>query len=186
MSRSGICTVLLNPPAEPSRLTNPAAIAITVVPEVAGCPLPSNVVTATLAGVGNPLLQMQGSGQTLFMPLPRTSAGRSSGQVIFGESAGGAYTPQPVTLEISVASARASSTRTPQLLQPAQHQRNYNSDHVPEQAVPDLNSDTANATDTAGRGESGQYYINARWTYSSCAFGASICGFAIQFNDGPY
>jgi hypothetical protein len=28
----------------------------------------------------------------------------------------------------------------------------------------------------------GQYYLNARWRYSNCAFGAAVCGFAVQYN----
>ena len=32
----------------------------------------------------------------------------------------------------------------------------------------------------------GQWYINAKWTYQQCAFGAQICGFAVQQNPGSY
>ena len=35
-------------------------------------------------------------------------------------------------------------------------------------------------------GDPQKYYINARWTYTSCPYGVETCGFAIQYNDGPY
>jgi hypothetical protein len=93
MGASGECNLFLIPPAAPATLVAPFGVTVTVVPVVAGCPFPSNVVTNTLNGVGNPILQRQASGRTVFIPLPSTSPGRSSGTVIFSESAGGAFTP---------------------------------------------------------------------------------------------
>jgi hypothetical protein len=32
----------------------------------------------------------------------------------------------------------------------------------------------------------GTWYVNAKWSYTQCAFGAQVCGFAVQQNPGPY
>jgi hypothetical protein len=167
-------------------------------PDFAGCPTnyvpPSSMITAKLGGLGNPLLQRQLSGQTLSIPLPVT--GFNSGVVQFGESAGGAYTPQPVTLEISI-------NKCPGLVEPSSMQStsglycnmtgtngNYNAISWFAKAYGPVVNMVSAQTYTPGMcwaaSEEGKHYINTRWTYSHCAFGASTCGFAIQQNLGPY
>lgn len=188
MGSSGECNVVLIPPASPATLMAPFGVAVTVVPVVPGCPVPSNVTANNLAGIGNPLLQRQASGRTLFMPLPSTSPGSASGAVIFSESAGGAYTPQPVTIEISIG-------RCPGIIEPAAagnfcNLRNtngtYNSITYLSRAYQTINSGNAAQNGYCWAGDGGQYYINARWFYSSCASGVEVCGFAIQYNPGPF
>ena len=126
------------------------------------------------------------------IPLPVT--GLNSGSVAFGESAGGAYTPQPVTIEISINKCPGliqpvSNGTSPQYCNVKNTNGNYNSItfiNKPVEVVVDTN--TANLyLGACWTGDPGAtYYINARWTYSSCAFGAQVCGFGIQHNRGPY
>lgn len=194
---AGTCTINLGTPPAPAILGNPSSTTITLgtpgptPPTVpAGCPAaPQNLLNASFAGLGNPLLQMQGSGQIVSIPLPSMN---SSGQVTFGESAGGAYTPQPVTLEVSI-------NKCPGYVDTDYTNRcnirstngNYNSitwlAKTYQGRGGSIDSTTANANGLCWAGDVGsQYYVNARWSYSNCAFGAQVCGFAIQYNGGGY
>jgi hypothetical protein len=188
MGASGECNLFLIPPAAPATLVAPFGVAVTVVPQVAGCAVPSNVTANNLGGTGNPLLQRQASGRTLFMPLPATSPGRSSGTISFSESAGGAFTPQPVTLEVSI-------SRCPGIIDANTNGNfcnlrstngNFNAITFLSRAYQTINAGNAAQNGYCWAGDGGQYYINARWTYSNCAGGVAICGFAIQYNDGPF
>ena len=176
--------------AVPRNGAMPATVgsAITVVPVVPGCPLPSNVVASSVNGIGHPTLQMQYSGQVAFIPMRAPSPGRASGQISFGESAGGAYTPQPVTLEVSISKCPGiiDTNTAGNFCNLRSTNGNYNSITFMSQSYQTINSGNAAQYGYCWAGEGGQYYLNARWTYSSCAFGASICGFAIQYNDGPF
>jgi hypothetical protein len=187
MGANGVCTVWLQPPPAPAGIGDQYAAAITVVPVVAGCPAPSNVVYAELGAIGNPLLQMQRSGQTVFLPLPLASGGRASAKVIFSESAGGAYTPQPVTLAISISRCPGVIATEGGSCNLQSSNGNYNAITYftqPYQTI--TNSATAAQYGYCWAGDGGQYYINARWIYSSCAFGVQECGFAIQHGYGPF
>ena len=187
MGASGECNLFLIPPASPATLVAPFGVTVTVVPVVAGCSFPANVVGNSLGGVGNPILQRQASGRTVFIPLPATSPGRSSGAVIFSESAGGAFTPQPVTLEVSINKCPGIvETDTRNFCNLRSTNGNYNSITFLSQAYQGINATNAAQNGYCWAGDGGQYYINARWTYSSCASGVEICGFAIQYNDGPF
>ena len=161
-------------------------------PPPTNCPvgysLPPNLLDASFAGLGNPLLQMQASGQVVAIPLP---AMQSSGQVTFGESAGGAYTPQPVTLEVSISKCKGLiDTDYSNRCNIRSTNGNYNS--ITWLAKPyqgrggTINQDNASANGLCWGGGTDPYYINARWAYSSCAFGVQVCGFAIQYNLGGY
>ena len=144
------------------------------------------MLSAVFAGMGNPLLQMQNSGQIVAIKLPAIS--QRSIKVAFGESAGGAYTPQPVTLEVSINKCPGHiDTNYANFCNLRSTNGNYNSITALTQAYSIINSTTmASAYGVCWAGDGGQYYVNARWTYSSCAFGAQICGFAIQYNQGPW
>jgi len=129
---------------------------------------------------------MQLSGQIVSIPLP-TLAGNSI-KVAFGESAGGAYTPSPVTLEISI-------NKCPGLVETDLTNRcNLSSSNGTYNSMTSLikpysiitNGTIANRYGICWAADGGQYYVNARWTYANCAFGAQVCGFAIQYNQGPY
>jgi hypothetical protein len=142
-----------------------------------------------LGGLGNPLLSMAKSGQVVSIPLPNTQAGLSTGQITFGESAGGAYTPQPVTLSISINKCPGLiDTDTTNRCNLVSTNGNYNSITWFSQPY----SIITGAAQANLRGycwapaSEGQWYVNAKWTYSQCAFGAQTCGFAIQQNSGPY
>jgi hypothetical protein len=198
---SGTCTAALMPPAAPASLGTPSSTVVTLpggtsppnpgpggsVPP--GCPaLPQGSLNATFVGLGNPLLQMQGSGQIVAIPLPSM---QSSGQVSFGESAGGAYTPQPVTLEVSI-------NKCPGAIESDYSNRcnirstngNINSITWLAKAYQGrggtIDATTASSNGLCWAGGGDQYYINARWSYAQCAFGAQVCGFAIQYNLGGY
>jgi hypothetical protein len=188
MGVKGQCLVWIVPPPAPAGVGAPNGIGITVVPLVAGCPTPSNVVYAELGGIGNPLLQMQRSGQTVFMPLPAAPAGRASAKVVFSESAGGAYTPQPVTLEISISRCPGVIATDGGYCELHSTNGNYNAITYFTQPYQTLitDSSTANRYGYCWAGDAGQYYVSARWTYSSCAFGVAECGFAIQHGYGPF
>lgn len=195
------CTVNLAPPAAPASLGAQTTTTINVTASVEPPPPPANpncpagysppqsLLGASFAGLGNPLLQMQAAGQVVQIPLPSMN---SSGQVTFGESAGGAYTPQPVTLEVSI-------NKCPGLIETDYTNRcnirstngNYNSITWLAKAYQSrggggIDASTASANGLCWAGGTDQYYINARWSYSSCAFGAQVCGFAIQYNLGGY
>jgi len=194
---SGVCTVTMGQPTNGTFGTF-RSIAITVGgttttppvdPPPSGCPAaPSGLLTNTFAGLGNPLLQMQGSGQIVAIKVPTLGGGRATGQVSFGESAGGAYTPQPVTLEISI-------NKCPGVIETDYNNfcnlrstnGNYNSITWMGRPHQSINSSNVALYGYCWAGDSNvQYYINARWTYSTCAFGVQACGFAIQYNEGPY
>jgi hypothetical protein len=187
MGASGECNLFLVPPQAPATLVAPFGVTVTVVPAVAGCPMPSNVVTNDLTGPGNPVFQRQASGRTVFIPLPPTSPGHASGAVSFGESAGGAYTPQPVTLEISISKCPGIiDTDTRNFCNLRSTNGFYNAITYLAQAYQNINSGNAAQNGYCWAGDGGQYYINARWTYASCASGVEICGFAIVYNIGPF
>lgn len=184
LREKGACIVWVERPPAPAGLGAQDAIAITVVPVVAGCPAPSNVTYAELGGIGSRIHQKQRSGQTVFMPLPSPSSGRVSGRVEFAETSS---TPQPVTLDISI-------SRCPGIIDTDyrsycnRHTTNgaYNSIVFFTQAYQAIDSSTVGRYGYCWAGDAGQYYVNARWIYSSCEFGAGECGFVIQNGQGPY
>jgi hypothetical protein len=146
---------------------------------------------ATGPRVGSPsvLLQMQKSGQVVSIPLPEVVSGFHSGQLVISESAGGAFTPQPVSLNVTI-------SKCPGVVDTDQSNScnivttngNYNAVTwfaAPYSSIQDPPSAQRYGFCWAPRSE-GQWYMNARWNYSSCAFGAAVCGFAIQQNYGSY
>jgi hypothetical protein len=203
--QAGSCTITLGNPntnntvATAPRLGNPSQMTVTIgnpngggsnPSPVAGCPAgPSDLASLQLGGVGNPLIAMAHSNQIVSFPLPAVTGAFSSGSIAFSESAGGAYTPQPVTLNISI-------SKCPGVIDTDYSNRcnyvttngNYNSVTWMSQAYQAI----SNSTITNARGlcwapsSEGQWYVNAKWSYSQCAFGAQVCGFAIQQNYGPY
>lgn len=191
---AGSCTVALSSATGNATLQTAsitfnvnAAVVNTACPT--GFTAPATMITTQLGGIGNPLLAMAGSGQVISMPLPNTAAGYSTGQLSIGESAGGAYTPQPVTLNVSISKCKGLvDTDASNRCNLSSTNGNYNSITWFSQAY----SIIRDANTAGGRGycwaptSEGPWYINAKWTYSQCAFGASTCGFAIQQNYGPY
>lgn len=195
ISAGGTCAATLVTPASPAVLGSPSTITITVVggtppppPPPAGCPTtPEDMLTATFVGLGNPIMQMQRSGQVVAIKGPNFD-GRISGQVSLGESAGGAYTPQPVTLEISINKCPGViDTDYANQCNLRSTNGNYNSITWLTQPYQTITGANANIYGLCWLGDSGgQFYINARWTYQSCAFGHPICGFSIVNYQGPY
>ena len=102
-------------------------------------------------------------------------------------SVGAIMTPQPVTIDISI-------SRCPGIIHsdPGNycnvHATNgsYNSIVYFSKAAQGIDAGSAARNGYCWAGDAGPYYINARWTYSSCPAGATECGFAIQQNYGPY
>jgi hypothetical protein len=199
VSAVGTCTVDLDVEA-PGARAEPTQTVITVSapiingPPPAGCPTgfvtPDNLLTNTFAGLGNPLLQMQASGQIVALTMPNLN-GLASGQVTFGESAGGAYTPQPVTLEVSISKcAGLIDTNYANACNMRSTNGNYNSMSYLVKSVQLGRGGAFDAnnlpTGYCWAGDNAQYYVNARWSYQTCAFGAQVCGFAIQYNQAAY
>jgi hypothetical protein len=166
----------------------------TPVPKSA-CPAgfmpPPDMLTARLGGFGNPIFQRQKSGQVVSIPLPAQPAGTSSGNVIFSENTGAA-TPNPVKLEISISRCSGlidapSAPASPDYCTLNSSNGTFN--NIVWIAKPVSVYTNASAAATVGycwAAEPGEsYFINARWTYASCGFGADNCGFAIQQNPGP-
>lgn len=200
---SGSCTIALSAPTGGATLGTPSSVSFTVVQATpsptpgptpsASCPagysVPANLLEASLGGPGNVLLQMQGSNQVVSIPLPDAQPGYATGQIAFGESAGGAYTPQPVTINITISKCKGYiDTDTSNRCNLVNTNGNYNA--ITWFAQPySIITDAASANDRGycwAPKSDGPWYVNARWTYSSCAFGAAACGFAIQQNYGPY
>lgn len=197
VSAGGTCAATLLPPTAPAVLGTPATTTITVgsgTPPpgqvAANCPAgfapPENMVSASLLGLGNPLIAMQKSGQVISIPLPNLQ-GLNTGQITFGESSTAA-TPQPVTLEISINQCPGLIDKSPSSCNLTSTMSSYNSITWFARAY-SIITDAASA-DRRGYcwgGEPGaKYYVNARWSYQSCPFGAQVCGFAVQYNQGPY
>ena len=168
----------------------------------AACPTgftqPADMVNANFQGVGQWWPQLNKSRQIVSIPLPAVSSGHYSGQAAFGENIGAAYTPQPVTLEITISQCPGFidvDTANPTNTHPNNNYCNlrspngtYNQITWFGKAYSTLNSATvANAYGYCWAPEGGaQWYLNARWTYNSCPYGQASCGFAIQQNLGPY
>ncbi|HET9651006.1 MAG TPA: hypothetical protein VFP36_02390 [Usitatibacter sp.] len=180
----GTCMVWLVPSEVIGSLR---VMSITVVPVVAGCPAPSSddVVVAQLGGIGNPLIQRQKSGQLMFLELPKLTQG-SGGQLVFSESAGAAYTPQPVTLEISISKCPAViSNDTSNVCNVKTTNGSYNSiQWLFKPYGSSVDAASANRNGFCWAGDPATYYVNARWTYTACAFNVETCGFAVQYNLG--
>jgi hypothetical protein len=194
LGASGACTVNLAVPPPGVLATNSkivvtvGGVVVTDPGPVTGCPTaPTNLLSASFTAIGQPLLQMQSSGQIVAIKLPGTGS-RASSQVSFGESAGGAYTPQPVTVEISINKCPGViDTDYNNFCNVRSTNGNFNAITWLSKAYSTINASNVALYGYCWAGEAGtQYYVNSRWTYSSCAFGAQVCGFAIQYNDGPY
>ena len=197
---AGTCNVSISTPSTAAtvstapRVGTPGTEVITVnavqPPATSGCAAPpADMVQASFRPIGNVLLQMQHSGQVVSMPLPEVVSGYHSGQVVFSESAGGAYTPQPVTLNISISKCPGIvDTDTSNSCNLVNTNGNYNAMvwfASSYSVIQDAASAARYSFCWAPRSE-GQWYVNARWTYSSCAFGAQVCGFAVQQNYGSW
>ncbi|MGZ5032673.1 MAG: hypothetical protein ACXWAC_05700 [Usitatibacter sp.] len=150
------------------------------------CPAPpTNLLNSTFAGAGNVIVQVAGSGQIVSIPLPLPPWGGYTGSLIITNSPS-AGTPEPVTLELSVNKCKG-KIDTNTLGTWCNYKTNsnvYNSITWQGVTISGYSSDAA----AYPKGwcyapyADGPYYLNARWTYSSCPGGASACGFAIQFN----
>lgn len=181
-----------SPPPPPPPPTPPPVTTTATSACPTGFTPPTDMLKATLGGFGNPLFQLQKSQQVVSIPLPVTNF--NTGVISIGESAGGAYTPQPVVLEYSI-------NKCPGLILPVVDTDGKSQYCNGKSSVGNVNSITwfsrpysvIKDETTANRyaaacwaGDAEPYYFNARWTYNVCAFGASVCGFSIQHNQGPY
>ena len=200
-STGGLCTVAIsNPTGGTLGPTNTVNIQfgspVTVPP---GCSQPPvDMLTTNFQGLGQWWPQLNKSGQIVSIPLPAVQAGHYSGQAAFGENAGSAYTPQPVTLEITISKCPGFidvDTANPSNTHPNGNYCNLKSPNGSYNQItwfgkPYLSltsATTANGYGYCWAPESdGQWYLNARWSYGTCPFGQAKCGFAIQQNLGPY
>jgi len=186
-------TVTLGTPVQAAGLAGQLGSVISIpahavtVSVSSNCPaLPANMLEAALGGPGNVLLQMQQSDQIVSIPLPSPPSGRYTAQITVGESAGGAYTPQPVTLEMSINKCRGKidTNMTGTYCNLVTTNGSMNNIVWLAQAVGSYSSQAA--VNLKGwcfaPSSEGQHYLNARWRYGSCAFGAAVCGFAMTYN----
>ncbi len=151
------------------------------------CPAkPVNMLTADFPGVGNLLTQMQASGQVVSIKL--LSNDFITAQIGLAPTPA-AYSPSPVTIEYSVNECPGKidldptnycnvTTTNPLSNSVVAVLKPYGSLNGPEAAA-------VNGYCWAAK-PGVQYYLNARWSYSSCMFSNSICGFHILYNRGPY
>lgn len=161
-----------------------AAVTETCPPPPAGLPefsLPD--------GYGHPIAVRLASGQVGTMPLPLIPDDHASDQLSFGESAGGANTPSPVTVEISVSRCRGViDDDTANFCNLRSMNGSYNS--LVYVGRPYMTLDDAMSVNARGYcwapSSEGPWFVNMRWTYTECAFGASTCGFMVQRNPGPF
>lgn len=197
-TQGATCTVNLAAPAAPAVLGSQSTTTITVTAPTtqpppaanANCPTgfvtPVEMLSASLAGFGNPIFALQRSGQVIAIPLPNLN-GLNTGQITFGESPT-AVTPQPVTLEISINKCPGLIDSGPGSCNMRSTNSSYNSITWFAKAYSIITDSTsANQRGYCWAGDAGgQYYVNARWTYQFCPLGQQVCGFAVQYNQGPY
>jgi hypothetical protein len=156
---------------------------------------PSDMLTASFQDVGVWWPQRQRSGQVVSIPLPAVSS--YSKMVAFGENVA-ALTPAPVVLEATISKCRGYidvDAANPSNPHPNGNYCNLKSGNGTTDALtwfgkPYSTLNSAGAVNQQGYcwapESQGQWYLNARWTYSSCLYDASTCGFSIQQNNGPY
>lgn len=175
-------------PADDASITPDAAL-----DDDAGAPCPAppaDLVELTLPdGYGHPIAARLASGQTGSIEVPAFSDDHASEQITFGESAGGANSPQPVTIDISI--SRCKGVIHPDTTSFCNvHSTNGAYNSVVYFARPFMTLDDEESVNARGYcwapAAQGPWFVNMRWTYESCAFGSATCGFMVQRNPGPY
>ena len=155
------------------------------------CPdLPADAVTVTLPdGFGHPTAVLLASGQVGVYTLATLPDDRASEQLTFGESAGAAYSPQPVAIELTISRCPGEITYdATDFCTYTTLNGSYNSMvYLGRAHDPIVDAATANAYGYCWAPmDEGTWYLNMRWTYTECAYGAATCGFMLQRNLGPY
>ena len=203
---AGTCTITLTSVTGATPGTTVANITVsapTTQPTInAACPAgftqPANMLQANFQGLGQWWAQKNKSGQIVSIPLP--SVATYSKQAAFGENIGAAYTPQPVTLEITISQCPGYidvDTTNPSNTHPNNNYCNLKSPNGTYNQITWFGKSFSGLVGQAAynkygycwapEGDSnGPWYLNARWTFGSCPFGQLTCGFAIQQNLGPY
>lgn len=194
---AGTCTVHLAAPAAPAELGAITTTTITVDPNSApppppppptGCPTgftpPDNMINATFAGPGNPFKPMvlAASGQVISIPLPKNLA-RASGIFQLFESTA---MPTSATIEISINKCPGLiDTNLNSYCNMRTDNMNFNQITWFGKAYSSVvDAASANAARFCWAGDSEQYYVNTRSSYTSCSWGT--CGFNMQYREGGY
>lgn len=169
-----------NPPTTPT------------VPTVPGCPAPpDNMITRDWpGGPGNPFGSSTtpplaaASGQVTSIPLPKMP--NATGELVFFELAS---SPDPYPLQISINRCPGViETDTTNFCNLSSSSRFNNKITWFQKAYSIITgTQSANARGYCWAGDPSvtQYYVNARWSYNHCPWGAP-CGFGAQYNLGPY
>jgi hypothetical protein len=163
------------------------------VPTVAGCPTPAasarlrrldwGMVLSTSVPPGEEYrLSGMASGEVMAIRVPASQLGRMSVSLTQGQQAA---TPAGVRSELSV-------SRCPGVIETNLPPQCY-------QSVSTLNFysiSAYNRLDSRGADQnlydgclaaSGEpFYVNIRWTFNTCSFGARVCGFSLQWGEGAF
>lgn len=203
----GTCSINLGAPTMASGTTDypptvsGPAIALTVgtggngTGSAAGCPTgfvaPSDLQTSVFPAIGNPSLVSGHSNQITSLQLPTTQVPSVSGAFSLTEATA-VYTPSPVTINISISKCKGfidTSDYTNRCNLTSQN-GSYTSMSWfsgPSIAAGVTDAATANAHGSCWAPASdGPYWVNMRWSYSSCASGVVSCGFSLNQSMGAY
>jgi hypothetical protein len=201
---AGTCTLTLSQATIAAISTGTANITVAAAtttppppPPPSGCATaPSDMLSAQFLDLGVWWAQLNKSQQVVSIPLTRVLT--YSKQAVFGENAGAAYTPQPVTLEITISKCPGFidvDAAHPSATHPNGNACNLKSPNGTYNSITWFGKPYGGITTVSqfnaygycyAPESDGQYYLNARWTFSSCPLGQQVCGFAIQQNRGPY
>lgn len=187
---AGTCTITLSNATTATLSTTSFAVTVNVtastggtgsngVPIVAGCASPDPTTTMSQLPVfnGNPLYPLKLSGEVTSYPLPRLPAGKNVQWVAFGETPQ-AYTPSPYSADVSFSTC-------PGVFAPKASAYDY----CNWAGITQKNGFTVKWSETSTYSRfygscladpSTQYYMNVRWTYTSCSQGAPACGFSLS------
>ncbi|APV49635.1 hypothetical protein BWI17_08065 [Betaproteobacteria bacterium GR16-43] len=162
---------------------------INITEPVGPCPVVSNVVELALGNKNTPTLVVASNAQIASVPLPsQASLNKLSGILMFGESSA-AYSPNPVVMEVTISKCKGviNSDYTDNC-NIRRTNGNYNEMYwwsKPGAGIVDRAGSNALGACWAPDTE-GPWYINTRFTHNGCAYGASTCGFALQWGGGAY
>ena len=197
LAASGSCTVSLSS-STGGAIGSPASAVITVSGGGGGgggggganCPsgftAPSNLQNSQFPSQGLHLLLLASSAQVTSVPLPEST---SNSATLTAVSSPGTYSPTNGTVEFSISKCPGLiDTDTSNRCNQRFTKLGYMSAvwiEAPTGMFPDQHSTNLRGACWAPRSE-GQWYLNVRWTYTECAFGASRCGFNFQWNAASY
>lgn len=150
-------------------------------PPVTPAPPPSPIQPGHFGAAGDKLEIRAASGQVTAIPLPKTP--KASGYLNILDSPG-LNSPPSSLLEISISKTPGDMNGCTRTFRDV----GYVSQYWFARTTTRFN--TPQAIQAAGAcyapESEGQWYLNVRWTYSQCSFGAATCGFKFYWSPGAY